>query len=206
MSSAGSPSPQQAAPASAIGVFVSLEALQDTIRALQGAGIDLMQLSVLGNGKASGDAEEVRLPLGFYTIGNHVKYWSPTGPLWNGLWGVLLDAAFFSLPRFGLLAIAGPFVSTLVATLERGREEDGPTVLAEAFEVLGVPAAQAATRVEDLLDGRVVLIATTEEFDPHMVCGVMEANAVSHCGVVAPGNGAVPSGVHKTSGTKGGLP
>ena len=106
---------------------------EQAIRILDRAGFDIKQLSIIGKGYHSEEH-----PVGFYTIGEKIKTWGGVGAFWGGLWGLLFAPAVFLLPGVGLVAMAGPIVTTLVSAVEGAVVVGGVSALAAALSKLGV--------------------------------------------------------------------
>ena len=137
-----------------LAVFDSHERAEEAIKDLEHAGFDMRKLSIVGKGYHS---EET--PVGFYTIGDRVKYWGGTGAVWGGLWGMLFGAAFFWVPGVGPLAIAGPFIPVLVGALEGAAIVGGLSALGAALASLGV-SRESVIRYESAVKAdKFVLIA-----------------------------------------------
>lgn len=102
---------------------------EQAVKELERAGFDMKRLSIVGKGYHS---EEY--PVGFYTAGDRIMSWGGIGAFWGSLWGLLLGAAFFWIPGFGPVAVAGPFTHLLVAALA-----GGVGALGAALASLGVP-------------------------------------------------------------------
>ena len=68
-----------------------------------------------------------------------MKSWGGIGVFWGGLWGLLFGAAFFWLPGFGPIAVAGPIVHAFAVALEGAAVGGGVGVLGAALTSIGVP-------------------------------------------------------------------
>lgn len=107
---------------------------EEAIQALNKSGFDLTKLSLIGKGYHSEEN-----PLGFYTAGDRIKSWGGMGAFWGGIWGLLLAPAVFFIPGIGMLAMAGPVVSTLVGALEGAVVVGGLSALGAALVSAGMP-------------------------------------------------------------------
>lgn len=117
-----------------IATFDTHTQAENAVKELQTSGFDMKKLSILGKGYHTEEH-----PLGFYTAGDRIKTWGGLGAFWGGIWGMLIGSAFFWIPGFGPLAVAGPFVHVLVAALEGVAVGGGSGVLGAALANLGVP-------------------------------------------------------------------
>jgi hypothetical protein len=107
------------------------------IQALLNSGFDVKKLSLVGKGYHS-----EQFPVGFYTVGDQIKAWGGIGAFWGGVWGFLLAPAVFFLPGLGLLAMAGPVVTALVAALEGAAVMGGMSALGSALTQIGIAKDQ----------------------------------------------------------------
>ncbi len=117
------------------------------IQALQRSGFDVGKLSLVGKSLHQSHHDHTDgHSSGFYTIGNKIKAWGSAGALtggfWGGIWGLLLAPAVFFLPGFGIVAMAGPFVTTLVGALEGAADMGGASAMAAALADMGLPEDQ----------------------------------------------------------------
>lgn len=152
---------EQSLPQNAIlAVFESHKQAEDAVRAMQRSGFDMRKLSIVGKGYHN---EE--FPIGFYTVGDRVKTWGGAGAFWGALWGLLMGAAFFWVPGFGPLAVAGPFVHLIVSTLEGAALVGGLSALGAALTGLGLPKERALKYETQLRADKYLLIAhgTTDQ-------------------------------------------
>ncbi|MFZ6641761.1 general stress protein [Undibacterium sp. TC4M20W] len=110
---------------------------EDAIRSLSKSGFDVKKLSLIGKGYHSEEQ-----PIGFYTTGDRIRSWGGNGAFWGGIWGLLMAPAVFFLPGFGLLAMAGPVVTALVAALEGAMVVGGLSAIGAALSQIGVSDKQ----------------------------------------------------------------
>src|SRR5215203_1684026 len=97
----------------AIAVFHSHRVAEEAVKLLQSDGFDMNKLSIVGK-----DFHTEEHVVGFYNMGDRVKYWGTLGAFWGGLWGLLFGAAFFWVPGIGMVAFAGPIVAAVISALE----------------------------------------------------------------------------------------
>jgi hypothetical protein len=83
------------------------------IKELQRAGFAMKKLSIVGK-----DYHSDERVVGYYNTGDRMKYWGKLGAFWGGIWGLLFGSAFFMIPGFGPILVAGPLVAWLVGALE----------------------------------------------------------------------------------------
>lgn len=120
--------------AATIAMFNTHVEAEEAVRELQRAGFDMKKLSIVGKGYHS--EEQV---MGFYNVGDRMKYWGTLGAFWGALWGFLVGAAFFWVPGIGPLVVGGPLVSWIVGALEGATITGGLTVLGAALYSIGIP-------------------------------------------------------------------
>jgi hypothetical protein len=128
-------------------VFATHAEASAAIEALKRNGFDMQKLSLIGKSLHQSHHDHTDgHPSGFYTLGNKIKAWGSTGALtggfWGGIWGLLLAPAVFLLPGFGIVAMAGPFVTTLVGALEGAADMGGTSAMAAALAAIGLPEEQ----------------------------------------------------------------
>ena len=127
--------------------------VETALRTLQAHGCGLNGVSVLGQDLSSG-----REVVGCYQCGRSSMYWGPLAAFWEELWELLDGRAVFSIPNFGGLLIAGPFVTTLVASLEHSSIFSGMTATGSALYSLGIPLDDVLKYEAKLKEGRLLLI------------------------------------------------
>ncbi len=104
------------------------------VKALQQAGLDMKQFSIVGKGFHTEEHA-----VGFYTAGDRVKVWGGQGAFWGSLWGMLFGGAFLFLPAIGPIVVMGPLAAWLVGTLEGAVVGGSVGALAGALTSIGIP-------------------------------------------------------------------
>lgn len=152
----------QANQSAVVATFDTHQQAELGIKELQKSGFDMNKLSIIGRGYHSEEH-----PLGFYTSGDRIKTWGGIGAFWGGLWGILLGAAFFWVPGFGPLAVAGPIVGMLAGGLEGAAVVGGVSALVAALMSLGLPKRSAIKYETQLKADKYLVIAhgSAEEVD-----------------------------------------
>ena len=153
-----------------VSVFDTHSAAEAAIRSLGKAGYDMKKLSLVGKGYHSEEK-----PMGFYTVGDKIKSWGGTGAFWGGIWGMLLAPAVFLLPGVGLVAMAGPFVATLVGGLEGAVVVGGLSALGAALTQVGVPKDQVIKYEAALKVDKFLLVVHGSAADQEKARGVLAA-------------------------------
>ncbi|CAN7662561.1 DUF1269 domain-containing protein [Caballeronia sp. LjRoot34] len=117
-----------------LSTYTSRTEADNAVKALAAHGFDMQQLSIVGKGYHSEEHA-----VGFYTVGDRIKSWGATGAFWGGIWGLLVGPALFFVPGLGLVALAGPFVATLISVIEGAVIGGSVTALGAALAQIGVP-------------------------------------------------------------------
>jgi heat induced stress protein YflT len=117
-----------------IAVFPDHIAAETAIKKLTAAGFEMKNLSVVGKGYHTD--EKV---VGFYNIGDRVKFWGTRGAFWGGFWGLFLGGLFMAVPAVGQVVVLGYLASIVVAAIENAVVVGGISALAAALYSIGVP-------------------------------------------------------------------
>jgi len=156
---------------SSVYVFNTHTEAEEAIRLLSRSGFDVKKLSLVGKGYHSDEH-----PVGFYTEGDKIKSWGGMGALWGGIWGLLFTPAVFFLPGLGLIALAGPLVSTLVSVLEGAVVVGGLSALAASLTRIGIPQDRVI-KYETLLKSDKYLLVVHGSADDEMKARTVLASA-----------------------------
>ena len=145
-----------------IAVYTEPYAAEEAVRRLQKAGFDMKNLSIVGK-----DFETEEQVVGFYNIGDRVKYLGGMGAFWGGLWGQLGGAAFLSVPGIGLITVGGPIVIWMVVAVEAKIVGGGLSTLWGALYSMGIPQDSIMEYETALKAGKFLLVAqgNAEEVD-----------------------------------------
>ena len=137
----------------AIAVFPAHEAAENAVKSLTEAGFDMKNLSVVGKGYHS--EEKV---VGFYNMGDRVKFWGSRGAFWGGFWGLFLGGLFMTIPIVGHVVVLGYLATILVAGLENAAVVGGLSALGAALYSMGIPKNSVIQYETDLkADGFLVM-------------------------------------------------
>jgi len=121
-------------PEAVVAVFNTHSEAENAVRQLQRGGFNMRKLSIVGKGYQAD--EKV---VGYYNLGDRVKYWGGLGAFWGGLFGLLFGTAFFWVPGIGPVLVAGPLVAAIVAGLENAVVVGGLSALGAALFSIGIP-------------------------------------------------------------------
>ncbi len=119
---------------SAIGIFADHAAAEDAIKTLTNAGFAMNQLSVIGKGYHT--EEKV---VGFYNIGDRMKFWGSRGAFWGGMWGLFFGGVFLAVPVVGHVMILGYLAAAAISAIEGAVIVGGLSALGAALASIGVP-------------------------------------------------------------------
>ena len=137
-----------------VAIYESHQSAEEAVKELNKSGFDMTKLSLVGKGYHSEEH-----PVGFYTTGDRMKAWGGIGAFWGGLWGLLMGAAFFWVPGFGPIAVAGPFIHLLIAALEGAAVVGGISALGAALASIGIPKDRVLKFESSLKADKYLLIA-----------------------------------------------
>jgi hypothetical protein len=134
-----------------VAVFSDHAAAEDGVKKLAQAGFDLKSLSVIGNGYHT--EEKV---VGFYNVGDRVKFWGQRGAFWGGLWGLFLGGLFVTTPAIGPVFVLGYLAAAAISAVEGAVVVGGMSALGAALYSVGIPkdsviAYEAAVKADEFL-------------------------------------------------------
>ena len=124
------------------------------IKELQKTGFAMKKLSILGK-----DYHTDEHVVGYYNTGDRMKYWGKLGAFWGGVWGLLFGSAFFMIPGFGPILVAGPLVAWLVGALEGAVVVGGLSAIGAALYSIGIPEDSVVRYETAIKTGRYVIVA-----------------------------------------------
>ncbi len=119
---------------SVIAVFADHQAAEAAVKELAAAGFEMKNLSVVGKGYHT--EEKV---IGFYSMGDRVKFWGGRGAVWGGLWGLFFGGLFMTIPVLGHVVVLGYLAATAVSALESAAMVGGLSALGAALYGIGIP-------------------------------------------------------------------
>jgi len=119
---------------SVIAIFADHNTAETAVKKLTAAGFEMKNLSVVGKGFHT--EENV---IGFYNIGDRVKFWGTRGAFWGGLWGLFFGGLFLTVPVIGHVVVLGYLAAMVIAGVENAIVVGGLSALGAALYGLGVP-------------------------------------------------------------------
>jgi hypothetical protein len=117
-----------------VAIYAGHTGAEEAVEELQRAGFDMKKLSIVGK-----DYHTEQHVVGYYNVGDRMKYWGKLGAFWGGVWGLLFGAAFFAVPGIGPVLVAGPLVSAIVGALEGAAVVGGISAVGAGLYSIGIP-------------------------------------------------------------------
>ena len=121
-------------PESVIAVYKDHQAAEAAIKTLTSAAFDMKDLSVVGKGYHT--EEKV---VGFYNIGDRIKFWGTRGAFWGGFWGLFFGGLFMTIPVVGHVVVLGYLAAVVVSGVENAIIVGGLSALGAALYGMGIP-------------------------------------------------------------------
>jgi hypothetical protein len=137
-----------------VAVYNSHKEAEDGIKELQRAGFAMKKLSIVGKDYHSDESV-----VGYYNTGDRIKYWGKLGAFWGGIWSLLFGSAFFMIPGFGPILVAGPLVAWLVGALEGAVVVGGLSAIGAALYSIGIPKDSVVKYETAIKAGKYVIVA-----------------------------------------------
>ncbi len=119
---------------SAVAVFPDHQAAEAAVRKLTAAGFAMKAISIVGKGYHT--EEKV---LGFYNMGDRVRFWGSRGAFWGGLWGLFFGGMFLTIPVTGPVILVGYVAATAMSAIEGALMVGGLSALGAALAGIGIP-------------------------------------------------------------------
>lgn len=119
---------------SVVAVFTDHQAAETAIKKLAQSGFEMKNLSIIGKGYHT--EEKV---VGFYNVGDRVKFWGLRGAFWGGLWGLFFGGLFMTVPVIGNVVVLGYLASVVIAAIDNALVVGTVSALGAAIYSIGVP-------------------------------------------------------------------
>lgn len=147
---------------SVIAVFADHSSAEAAVKKLAAANFAIKNLSVVGKGYKT--EENV---VGFYNVGDRVKFWGTLGAFWGALWAMFLGGAFLTVPFFGPVVLLGYVATVAIAAIENAAIVGGLSVIGAALFSIGIPKNSIIQYETDLKADSFLVMAhgTAEEMD-----------------------------------------
>jgi len=130
-----------------------INSISDSIDILLSLDYSANKLSVIGKGSSQGDDA-----IGLYKAFEKTHFKGKQDEFWQSIWRLLAGEAFFLIPDFGSLTVAGGLSSILsTETLDKTCSQEF-TALGKALHCLGIPENSILRYESTLKSGQVLLI------------------------------------------------
>ena len=117
-----------------VAVFAHHRDAEDAIRKLAGDGYDMTHFSIVGQGFHTEETV-----VGFYNIGDRIKFWGKNGAFWGGIWSLFVGGIFLTIPVIGPVMVLGHLAGIVVAAVEGAILVGGLSALGAALFSIGIP-------------------------------------------------------------------
>lgn len=117
-----------------VAIFTRHQDAEEAVRKLANGGFDMTHFSIVGQGFHS--EEKV---VGFYNIGDRIKFWGKNGAFWGGLWSLFFGGIFLTIPMVGPVMVLGHLAAMVVAAVEGAILVGGLSALGAALYSIGIP-------------------------------------------------------------------
>ena len=94
----------------------------------------MKHVSVVGKGYET--EEKV---VGFYNVGDRIKFWGKRGAFWGGFWGLFFGGLFMTIPLVGHVVVLGYLATVVISGIENAILVGGLSALGAALYSIGVP-------------------------------------------------------------------
>ena len=115
-------------------VFPDHQTAEAAVKTLTAAGVPLKSISIVGKGYHTD--EKV---VGFYNMGDRVKFWGSRGAFWGALWGLFFGGVFLTIPLTGPVIVLGYLAAAAVSAVEGAVVVGGLSALGGALAGIGIP-------------------------------------------------------------------
>ena len=119
---------------SVVATFPDHVAAEAAVKKLQAAGFDMKNLSVIGKGFHT--EEKV---VGFYNMGDRVKFWGARGAFWGGFWGLFFGGLVLTVPVVGHVVVLGYLAAAVASAIESAVLVGGLSAIGAALYGIGIP-------------------------------------------------------------------
>ena len=142
-----------------VATFADHQGAETAVKKLAAAGFGIRGLSVVGKGYHTD--EKV---VGFYNIGDRVRFWGTRGAFWGGLWGLFFGGLFLTIPVVGHVVVLGYLAAAAFSTVESAVVTGGLSALGAALYSIGIPRDSVlGYETEVKADGFLVMAHGTAE-------------------------------------------
>ena len=155
-----------------VAVFAHRQNAEDAVRKLAGDGFDMRHFSIVGQGFHS--EEKV---VGFYNIGDRIKFWGKNGAFWGGLWSLFFGGIFLTIPMVGPVMVLGHLAAMVVAAVEGAVLVGGLSALGAALYSIGIPKDSVIQYEESVKTDGYLVVAHGSADEMARAKAVLEASS-----------------------------
>ena len=143
-----------------VAIFANHDAAEAAVKKLAASGLEMKNLSLVGKGYHT--EEKV---VGFYNMGDRIKFWGKRGAFWGGFWGLFLGGLFITVPVIGHVVVLGYLAAVAISGIENAVVLGGLSALGAALYSIGIPKDSVLQYEGDLTadDFLVMAHGTAEE-------------------------------------------
>ena len=164
---------------SVVAIYDTHDQAEHAIKELQEAGVDMKNLSI-----AARNTHTDEHVVGYYNVGDRMKYWGKIGAFWGGFWGLLFGSAAFAIPGLGPILVAGPLVAWIIAGLEGAAVVGGVSAVGAGLVSIGIPKDSVLKYDVALKTDKFVLVVhgSAEEVDKakDIIAGTEQSHYAVH--------------------------
>lgn len=121
--------------------------------------------------------------MGFYKVGDRVRYWGKLGTFWGTIFSIVLAPAFFWIPGIGPILTGGIIGSILMGAVEGAAVGaavgGGSAVLAGALTSIGIPKDSVIRYEANLKANKFLLIAHGNSSEAQQARNILGATRAS---------------------------
>jgi hypothetical protein len=115
-----------------VATYLTHPAVDAAVKSLTQGGFAFKDLSVIGKGFHTDEKA-----VGFYSVGDRIKFWGERGAFWGGLWGLFFGGFVLSVPVLGQVVVLGYVATVLISALEGAVFFGGLSALGAAIVSIG---------------------------------------------------------------------
>jgi uncharacterized membrane protein len=139
---------------SVVAIYETYSQAEEAVKELQRAGFDMKKMSIVGK-----DYHTEEHVIGYYNVGDRMKYWGKQGAFWGGIWGMLFGFAFFAIPGIGPILVAGPLAAWVIGALEGAVVVGGLSAIGAGLYSVGIPKDSVVKYESALKSDKFLLLA-----------------------------------------------
>ena len=119
---------------SVVAVFADHPEAEAAVNKLAAAGFEPRHLSLVGKGYHTEETV-----VGFFNMGDRVRFWGSRGAFWGGMWGLFFGGLFLTIPVVGHVVVLGYLAVAALSAVEGALVVGGLSAIGAALTGIGVP-------------------------------------------------------------------